>query len=134
MLRTQRRRSWESPRCVAFSPYRVRQILALGHEEDPSAPLFVFPHSRVEFTHQITGKPYSTLDLKSRVHGRHHGPIQRSERVQDATEGLNMLSVKPETVFIIGAGFSRHAGLPITTGFTTAILEARGKHPGPLGS
>lgn len=30
-----------------------------------------------------------------------------------------------ETVFIVGAGFSSYAGLPLTTGFTEAILEGR---------
>jgi len=30
-----------------------------------------------------------------------------------------------ETVYIVGAGFSHHAGLPLTSGFREAILEAR---------
>src|SRR5260370_40550852 len=30
-----------------------------------------------------------------------------------------------ETIFIVGAGFSHHAGLPLTNRFTEAILEAR---------
>jgi hypothetical protein len=54
-----------------------------------------------------------------------------SAGIQGASEGHNLRSVKPETIFIIGAGFSRHAGLPVTTGFTSAILEARDRHPGP---
>jgi hypothetical protein len=36
-----------------------------------------------------------------------------------------------ETVFIVGAGFSHHAGLPLTNEFTEAILEARGFDTGP---
>ncbi|HZR63574.1 MAG TPA: hypothetical protein VFA85_00405 [Terriglobales bacterium] len=36
-----------------------------------------------------------------------------------------------ETVFIVGAGFSHHAGLPLTNGFTKAILEARDFSHGP---
>jgi hypothetical protein len=36
-----------------------------------------------------------------------------------------------KTVFVVGAGFSRHAGLPLTSGFTEAILEAREFGRGP---
>jgi hypothetical protein len=36
-----------------------------------------------------------------------------------------------ETAFIVGAGFSYHAGLPLTDKFTEAILEARTFHTGP---
>jgi hypothetical protein len=33
-----------------------------------------------------------------------------------------MPSLNVGTVFIVGAGFSHHAGLPLTGGFTEAIL------------
>src|ERR1700677_3881792 len=36
-----------------------------------------------------------------------------------------------ETVFVVGAGFSSHAGLPLTSKFTEAILEARELKGGP---
>jgi len=36
-----------------------------------------------------------------------------------------------ETVVIVGAGFSHYAGLPLTSGFTEAMLEARGLTGGP---
>jgi hypothetical protein len=36
-----------------------------------------------------------------------------------------MLELRVETVFIVGAGFSHHAGLPLTSGLTEAMLEAR---------
>ena len=36
-----------------------------------------------------------------------------------------------ETVFVVGAGFSSYAGLPLTSGFTEAILEARELGRGP---
>lgn len=36
-----------------------------------------------------------------------------------------------DTVFIVGAGFSSYAGLPLTSGFTEAILEARRFDSGP---
>lgn len=36
-----------------------------------------------------------------------------------------------DTLFITGAGFSHHAGLPLTGQFTEAILEAREYHGGP---
>jgi hypothetical protein len=36
-----------------------------------------------------------------------------------------------DTVFIVGAGFSHHAGLPLTTNFTEALLEARQFGRGP---
>ena len=42
-----------------------------------------------------------------------------------------MLSRSVETVFIVGAGFSYHAGLPLTSKFTDAILEAREFSRGP---
>lgn len=42
-----------------------------------------------------------------------------------------MPSLDVETVFIVGAGFSHHAGLPLTRKFTEAILEARNFRRGP---
>src|SRR3989442_4543596 len=42
-----------------------------------------------------------------------------------------MPSLNVETVFVVGAGFSHHAGLPLTSGFTEAILEARQFSSGP---
>src|SRR5438132_14033142 len=36
-----------------------------------------------------------------------------------------------ETVFVVGAGFSHHAGLPLTSKFTEAVLEAREFGSGP---
>lgn len=35
-----------------------------------------------------------------------------------------------ETVFVVGAGFSHHAGLPLTSTFTEAVLEGRGFRSG----
>ena len=37
----------------------------------------------------------------------------------------NMFPIPVETIVIVGAGFSHHAGLPLTTRFTEAMLEAR---------
>jgi hypothetical protein len=42
-----------------------------------------------------------------------------------------MINRNVETVFIVGAGFSHHAGLPLTTKFTEALLEAREFSGGP---
>lgn len=42
-----------------------------------------------------------------------------------------MLRHRIDTAFIVGAGFSFHAGLPLTSRFTKAILEARQFDPGP---
>ncbi len=42
-----------------------------------------------------------------------------------------MLNVTAETVIVVGAGFSHHAGLPLTNSFTEAILEARDFGSGP---
>jgi hypothetical protein len=42
-----------------------------------------------------------------------------------------MSSADIETLFIVGAGFSHHAGLPLTSEFTEAILEARELAGGP---
>jgi hypothetical protein len=42
-----------------------------------------------------------------------------------------MLIANVETVFIVGAGFSHHAGLPLTSRFTEGILEARQFSGGP---
>ena len=36
-----------------------------------------------------------------------------------------------DTIFIVGAGFSHHAGLPLTNNFTEAMLEAREFGSGP---
>lgn len=43
----------------------------------------------------------------------------------------HMSSLRAKTVFIVGAGFSHHAGLPLTNQFTEAMLEARGFGTGP---
>ena len=42
-----------------------------------------------------------------------------------------MANLNVDTAFIVGAGFSHHAGLPLTSKFTEAILEARGFDGGP---
>ncbi len=42
-----------------------------------------------------------------------------------------MSNLNVETAFIVGAGFSHHAGLPLTSKFTEAILEAREFGSGP---
>ena len=42
-----------------------------------------------------------------------------------------MPNLNVETLFIVGAGFSHHAGLPLTSGFTEALLEARAFTGGP---
>jgi len=42
-----------------------------------------------------------------------------------------MFDVDLATVLIVGAGFSRHAGLPLTSEFTEAILAAREFSGGP---
>lgn len=42
-----------------------------------------------------------------------------------------MLNLNVETMFIVGAGFSHYAGLPLTSGFTEALLEAREFGAGP---
>jgi hypothetical protein len=42
------------------------------------------------------------------------------------------VSAKPiKTAYIVGAGFSSYAGLPLTTGFTNAMLAARNSDWGP---
>lgn len=43
----------------------------------------------------------------------------------------DMPSTAVETIIIVGAGFSHHAGLPLTAGFTEAMLEAREYESGP---
>ena len=49
------------------------------------------------------------------------------KKTPDAPRILSVSMSQPnvDTVFIVGAGFSHHAGLPLTSGFTQAILEAR---------
>lgn len=42
-----------------------------------------------------------------------------------------MSNLNVDTAFIVGAGFSHHAGLPLTSEFTKAILEAREFRGGP---
>jgi hypothetical protein len=42
-----------------------------------------------------------------------------------------MSNLSVDTVFVVGAGFSHHAGLPLTSKFTEAILEARKFGSGP---
>lgn len=42
-----------------------------------------------------------------------------------------MLNLNVKTMFIVGAGFSHYAGLPLTSGFTEALLEAREFGSGP---
>src|SRR4051812_32129832 len=42
-----------------------------------------------------------------------------------------MFNANVETIFIVGAGFSNHAYLPLTGKFTEAILEARQRNAGP---
>jgi hypothetical protein len=42
-----------------------------------------------------------------------------------------MSNLSIETLFIVGAGFSHHAGLPLTSSFTEALLEARDFTGGP---
>jgi hypothetical protein len=42
-----------------------------------------------------------------------------------------MPTKKVKTAYIIGAGFSSYAGLPLTTNFTDAMLKARGFSSGP---
>jgi hypothetical protein len=42
-----------------------------------------------------------------------------------------MPTKKVKTVYIVGAGFSSYAGLPLTTNFTDAMLKARGFSAGP---
>jgi hypothetical protein len=42
-----------------------------------------------------------------------------------------MLNLNVETMFIVGAGFSHYAGLPLTSKFTEALLEAREFGAGP---
>jgi hypothetical protein len=42
-----------------------------------------------------------------------------------------MSATAVETIVIVGAGFSHHAGLPLTTSFTEAMLEAREYESGP---
>jgi hypothetical protein len=42
-----------------------------------------------------------------------------------------MFNQNVETVYVVGAGFSHHAGLPLTTKFTEALLEAREFTGGP---
>jgi hypothetical protein len=42
-----------------------------------------------------------------------------------------MSNLNVDTVFIVGAGFSYHAGLPVASRFTEAILEAREYKHGP---
>jgi hypothetical protein len=42
-----------------------------------------------------------------------------------------MSTLSAKTVFVVGAGFSHHAGLPLTNKFTEAILEAREFGQGP---
>ncbi|MGB9122994.1 MAG: hypothetical protein WCE73_20435, partial [Candidatus Angelobacter sp.] len=37
----------------------------------------------------------------------------------------------PKTAYIVGAGLSHYAGLPLQAGFTKAILAARDFKPGP---
>lgn len=44
---------------------------------------------------------------------------------------LIMFDIDVETVLIVGAGFSSHAGLPLTSEFTEAILAAREFRSGP---
>jgi hypothetical protein len=44
---------------------------------------------------------------------------------------VSIPNLRAQTVFIVGAGFSRHAGLPLTSGFTEAMLEAREFRGGP---
>jgi hypothetical protein len=43
----------------------------------------------------------------------------------------DMGTKRVKTVYIVGAGFSSYAGLPLTTGFTKAILDARRFDEGP---
>src|SRR5260370_41950076 len=42
-----------------------------------------------------------------------------------------MPNLNVETMFIVGAGFSHYAGLPLTSSFTEALLEAREFGAGP---
>jgi hypothetical protein len=42
-----------------------------------------------------------------------------------------MPNLNVQTMFIVGAGFSHYAGLPLTSKFTEALLEARGFGVGP---
>ena len=42
-----------------------------------------------------------------------------------------MTTRKVATVYIVGAGFSSYAGLPLTNKFTEAILDARKYEAGP---
>lgn len=44
---------------------------------------------------------------------------------------MSMSNLTAETAFIVGAGFSHHAGLPLASSFTEAILEAREFGSGP---